>query len=205
VIETAGRHRAPTRCVWLDTPLAQAQVNLVERMLDRFGSLPTPEELAQLARREPGVLAPTSQMRALRALEPPSLDEGFSSIEQMPSAARPRGLCRCRGAEASRLERALAPGDRGAPHLVFEWSPDGVVDDLDDVIALLAAKVSRPSTAAARRAAGAGRRCLDCRWPSLARTASIRRARRSSAQARRIARSRTRSARGMSRFERARN
>ena len=41
VIEAAA-HGLPARCVWLDTPLAQAQVNLVERLLDRFGSLPSP-------------------------------------------------------------------------------------------------------------------------------------------------------------------
>ena len=45
VIEAAGRHGVAARCIWLDTPLAQAQVNLVERLLERFGSLPTPEEL----------------------------------------------------------------------------------------------------------------------------------------------------------------
>ena len=43
-IEAAGRHGVPVRCIWLDTPLAQAQVNLVERLLDRFGSLPTRED-----------------------------------------------------------------------------------------------------------------------------------------------------------------
>src|SRR5206468_11190351 len=81
VIEAAGRHRIPARCLWLDTPLPQAQVNLVERLLERFGSLPAPEELRALARREPGALAPTSQMRTLRELEPPAIDEGFSSVE----------------------------------------------------------------------------------------------------------------------------
>ena len=48
----------------LDTPLAQAQVNLVERLLDRFGSLPTPEQL-RAVRGEPGLLLPTSQMRTV--------------------------------------------------------------------------------------------------------------------------------------------
>ena len=42
VIDAASRQGLPVRCVWLDTPLAQAQVNLVERLLDRVGSLPTP-------------------------------------------------------------------------------------------------------------------------------------------------------------------
>src|SRR5207253_1494126 len=58
VIEAASRHRVPTRCIWLDTPLAQAQVNLVERLLDRFGSLPSPEQLRGPAGREPGMLMP---------------------------------------------------------------------------------------------------------------------------------------------------
>ena len=44
-IEVAARHGVAARCIWLDTPLAQAQVNLVERLLERFGSLPAPEEL----------------------------------------------------------------------------------------------------------------------------------------------------------------
>jgi hypothetical protein len=42
--------------VWLDTPLAQAQVNIVERLLERSGSLPSPQEL-----RGSEMLAPTSQ------------------------------------------------------------------------------------------------------------------------------------------------
>jgi adenylate kinase family enzyme len=42
VIEAASKHGMPTRCVWLDITLAQAQVNVVERILERFGSLPTP-------------------------------------------------------------------------------------------------------------------------------------------------------------------
>ena len=45
VIEAASRHQIRTTCVWLSTPLAQAQVNLVERLLEQFGTLPTPEDL----------------------------------------------------------------------------------------------------------------------------------------------------------------
>jgi len=155
VIEVADRHRAPPRCVWLDTPLAQAQVNLVERMLDRFGSLPAPEELKRLARREPGVLAPTSQMRALRELEPPSLDEGFAAIKQVPFARkaplqreRPGVFVAAAALRHPGWERALESGHRGAPHLVFDWSLSGVAEDLADVVALLATKVSGPIEAA---------------------------------------------------------
>ena len=40
VIEAAAHHRLGVRCIWIDTPLAQAQVNMVERLLDRYGTLP---------------------------------------------------------------------------------------------------------------------------------------------------------------------
>jgi hypothetical protein len=161
-IETASRHQVPTRCVWLETPLAQAQVNLVERLLERFGSLPTPDELRELARREPGVLAPTSQMRALRELEPPSTDEGLADVEQVAfERTPPSGRARVGvfvAAAALRhpsWERALEQGDRRAPHLVFDWSPDGAPGDLADVAALLSAEVSGPvETALCPHAAG---------------------------------------------------
>src|SRR5262249_6487802 len=82
VIDAARERGARVLCLWLDTPLAQAQVNLVERLLDRLGRLPTPEELRELGR-EPGFPLPTSQMRATRELEEPSLDEGFDQIERV--------------------------------------------------------------------------------------------------------------------------
>ena len=151
VIDAASRHRVAARCIWLDTPLAQAQVNLVERLLDRFGSLPTPEQLRQLARREPGILAPTSQMRTLREFEPPSTDEGFAGVERVPFARTPRS----RGARAgvfvaaaamtqSGREHVLKHGDRAAPHLVFDWRPDGTSDALAAEVASLSAEVSGP-------------------------------------------------------------
>jgi aryl-alcohol dehydrogenase-like predicted oxidoreductase len=151
VIDAASRHQVPTRCIWLDTPLAQAQVNLVERLLRRFGSLPTPDELRALARREPGMLMPTSQMRALRELEPPSNDEGFAELERLPFARTPaadrvRAGVFAAAAATTRpgWKRALARGDPAAPHLVFDWSPDGRSEDLDAAVARVAAEVSGP-------------------------------------------------------------
>ena len=147
VIETASRHRVATRCVWLDTPLAQAQRNVVERLLERLGSLPGPEELRELAR-EPGMLAPTSQMRALRELEPPSVDEGLVGVEQLPFVRTPsRGGRAGVFVAAAALgqpgwESALEQADPGAPHLVFDWSPDGTPEALAAVAARLAAEVS---------------------------------------------------------------
>jgi aryl-alcohol dehydrogenase-like predicted oxidoreductase/predicted kinase len=171
VIDTASRHRAPARCVWLDTPLAQAQVNLVERLLERFGSLPTPEELPTLARSEAGVHAPTTQMRTVRELEPPSTDEGFVGVERVPFArVPPAALARAGVLVAAAALRhpgwkhALDQGDRGAPHLVFDWIPDGTLDALASVAASLSAEVSGPiETALCPHAAGPPR-CW-CRPP----------------------------------------
>jgi aryl-alcohol dehydrogenase-like predicted oxidoreductase len=146
-IEAAGRHGVAARCVWLDTPLAQAQVNLVERLLERFGSLPSPDELREAARREPGVHAPTSQMRALRELEPPSEDEGFASVEQAPFE---RGLAHGKpgvfvaAAALRQPDWARALTDRDAPHLVFDWRPDAAPDALAEEATLLAAEGAGP-------------------------------------------------------------
>ncbi len=84
VIETAARHGMAIRCVWLSTPLAQAQVNLVSRLIALHGTLPTPDELRDLARTTEGVMAPTSQMRTVRELEPPAADEGFAAVDEVP-------------------------------------------------------------------------------------------------------------------------
>jgi aryl-alcohol dehydrogenase-like predicted oxidoreductase/predicted kinase len=151
VIEAANRHGVVARCVWLDTPLAQAQVNLVKRLLDRVGALPTPEELRELAKREPGLHAPTSQMRALRELEPPSIDEGFADVEQRPFARTPpperlRPGVFVGAAVLSRpgWKRALENGDLDAPHLLFDWSPDGPTDALADQVTRVSAEISGP-------------------------------------------------------------
>ena len=144
VIETAKRHHVPTRCVWLDTPLAQAQVNLVERLLDRFGSLPSPEELRRLARREPGVHTPASHMRTLRELEVPSTDEGVTQVERIPfsrAAHSDRGrmgiLVAADALRHSGWEAAIARGNPQAPHLIFDWCPEDCLDSLQAAAAQL--------------------------------------------------------------------
>jgi aryl-alcohol dehydrogenase-like predicted oxidoreductase len=149
VVETAARHGVPARCIWVDTPLAQAQVNVVERLLERLGALPSPDELRALARREPGLLAPTSQMRAVRELEPPSSDEGFTFVEQVPFARTPAPGRAREGVfvAAAALTKpawkgALAEGAREAPHLVLDWNPDGNSDALAAGLALVSAEVS---------------------------------------------------------------
>ena len=84
VIEAASRHRVRARCVWLDTPLAQAQVNLVERLLDRFGSLPTPEELRSWHGASRACSRRPRRCARFASSSRPSADEGFAAVEQVP-------------------------------------------------------------------------------------------------------------------------
>jgi aryl-alcohol dehydrogenase-like predicted oxidoreductase len=153
VIETAAGHRAGIRCVWIDTPLAQAQVNLVERILDRFGSLPEPDALQLHARREPGLLLPTRQMRGFRELEEPSTDEGLDGVERIPFERAAHASLRDRiGAPggvfvaAAALthpgwEDAVAASNPEAPHLLFDWRPGATVEALDAEVRKLAHRV----------------------------------------------------------------
>jgi aryl-alcohol dehydrogenase-like predicted oxidoreductase len=149
VLEAAVRYGVPTRCVWLDTPLAQAQVNMVERLLEAFGRLPTPDELREAAKREQGLLAPTSQMRALRELEPPAADEGWTDLERVPYERAPRsGRAGVFVGAAALLEpgweEAIAQAAPEAPHLVYDWNPDGRREKLDAAADALAGAVSGP-------------------------------------------------------------
>ncbi len=81
VIETAWQRGVPVRCVWLTTDVANAQINSIHRMLDVHGSLPTPEEIRERSKTDPRYLLPDAQFRYERTLEPPSVDEGFMSVE----------------------------------------------------------------------------------------------------------------------------
>jgi aryl-alcohol dehydrogenase-like predicted oxidoreductase/predicted kinase len=131
VVDAAARHGLPVRCVWLQTPLAQAQINMVERLLERFGALPSPDQLRAVARREPWLLTPTAQMRALRELEPPVLDEGFAAVQEIefaraPSVAGKGGVLVAAAALSTPgWRQAIASAEPAAPHLVFDWAPAG--------------------------------------------------------------------------------
>jgi hypothetical protein len=142
VLEAASAHGVPVRCVWLSTPLAQAQVNLVERLLDHFGHLPMPEELRG---RTEGVLSPTSQMRTLRELEPPADDEGFAAIEVVPfTRAGGEGRPGVFIAAAALTDQDFQSPRPDAPHLVFDWRPGAT----DDILGPLVARLNPPATAA---------------------------------------------------------
>jgi aryl-alcohol dehydrogenase-like predicted oxidoreductase/predicted kinase len=120
-IEVARRHRARVVGVWVDTPLAQAQTNVILRMLDVHGRLLEPEQMARA--RDPSSLGPGAVLRKTRDLEAPALDEGFSSLEVIPFVRR-RRPGHGRAAEFLALEvaeRGVRP--TGELALIFGWKP----------------------------------------------------------------------------------
>jgi aryl-alcohol dehydrogenase-like predicted oxidoreductase len=137
VVRVAAAQGARVRCVFFETPLPEAQVNIVLRMLERFGRVVEPEEMATLGRTDPAALAPHAVSRMARDLEPPTLDEGFAQVEVVPFERDVHGDGRAGIAvavdaldelEGEQLEAALAevhahrPVD--APCLLFAWRPD---------------------------------------------------------------------------------
>jgi aryl-alcohol dehydrogenase-like predicted oxidoreductase len=143
VLSVAARHGARVRCVFVATPLHEAQINVVLRMLDKFGRVLSPEDIASLARTEPTALAPHALSRMIRDLEPPAADEGFSDIVEVPfvrdhPAGRP-GLfvtldaLEGRGGATNHLSDLVGLAPEGAPCLVYAWIPDAQEKDLDGV------------------------------------------------------------------------
>jgi histidinol phosphatase-like enzyme len=90
VIEAAWRHGVPVRCVWRPTSLEDAQVNVVHRLLERYGHLPGPEELKRLARRDPAALSPGALFRHRRGWQPPDVAEGFTRVDEVRFERQPR-------------------------------------------------------------------------------------------------------------------
>jgi hypothetical protein len=88
-------------------------------------------------------------MRTLRELEPPSADEGFAGVERLPferkppdGRAQPGVFVAAAALRQPGWEQALAERDRHAPHLVFDWSPEGSPEALAADAARLGAEVS---------------------------------------------------------------
>ena len=73
VIQTAAAHGVAVRCVWLQTSVDDAQVNVATRLIEQFGKLP----------KSPPLL-PTVQFRYQRELEPPDPAEGFAKVDVVP-------------------------------------------------------------------------------------------------------------------------
>lgn len=165
IVEVAARHGLDVRCVFVDTPLENAQVLAVERLAERYGKVPGPEDLRVLSKKDPHAFAPTVQLRARRELETPSDDEGFVAIEHVPFARRARAWEQRPGlvvelkawlalsaAEAARLQSERSP----TRTLVFTWEAKGSLEAAVDVArnANASAVLGEPDVALCPHAAG---------------------------------------------------
>jgi adenylate kinase family enzyme len=129
VIRIAHGHGAEVRCIFFDTPRHEAQINVVRRMIARFGSVLDPADLAARSREDPAALAPSAVYRMTRDLEPPAADEGFAAIEVVPfvrehapQPGRP-GAAISLDAPEETIAAAVAGAPADAACLLFAWRP----------------------------------------------------------------------------------
>jgi HAD superfamily hydrolase (TIGR01662 family) len=61
----------------------------VLRMLERYGQLPSPELLKEWSKTDPNLPPPAALARYAASFEPPSVDEGFASITEVPFVREP--------------------------------------------------------------------------------------------------------------------
>ncbi|HSO33265.1 MAG TPA: aldo/keto reductase, partial [Labilithrix sp.] len=146
VVRTAHARGASVRCVFFDTPPHEAQHNIVQRMLDRFGRVLDPQEIATLGKAEPTALPPSALLRMTRDLEPPAADEGFAAIERVPFVRQPH--------EARRrpaVALALGAFDDATRALVLERLADDVPAEAACVLVAWLPGVDDPARDRARR------------------------------------------------------
>lgn len=167
VVDIARRHGVPVRCVWLETPLEDAQINVIDRMLAHHGTLLSGEAIARAAKVDPGVFLPTVQHRFLRELEPPADDEGFAAIERVPFVRVPlaghdrAGRVVAIDALANADQRGLLLEEAArTPTLIVGWSPPEAPAEPD----LLSVLSSAPVTVALCQHGGGPPACW-CRPP----------------------------------------
>jgi HAD superfamily hydrolase (TIGR01662 family) len=135
------------RCVWLSTSVADAQVNAVTRIVERYGKLLDVDELASHRKRDPAALPPMTQFRYQRELEEPDVSEGFARVDVVPFERR---------ADPSRAERAVLIWCDGI--LVRSRSNQRAPSSADDLVV----DVGRAATL--RRYAEEGFRLLGLSW-----------------------------------------
>ena len=88
VIQAARTHGFPVRCLWVSTSIEDAQTNAVWRIVNRYGGLPSDDDITRLRRADATLFLPTAQFKYRRELEPPNESEGFSTIEVVPFVRR---------------------------------------------------------------------------------------------------------------------
>ncbi len=89
VVRTAHRHGVPVRCVHMATPPNEAMINVVSRVLERYGRLPGGDELKELGKKDPNLPPPLAMAKYSKTFEPPGEGEGLSAIDTIAFVRRP--------------------------------------------------------------------------------------------------------------------
>jgi len=142
VLETAWGHGAKVRCAWHATSLADARVNAVDRMLERVGHLPTPEELKTLGKADPNLFPPQAQGRYRDVFEVPDAAEGFAAIERREFVRERRGEGAGIVVEIDAASLARGAVTREGPTLMLGWAPDGETAKLEAFAAASGAELA---------------------------------------------------------------
>lgn len=82
VLQVAKELGLPVRVLWLKTTLEQAQVFAARRQIQKLGRLLRPSEYKAF-KDDPGMFPPGVQYKFAKDGTPPSLSEGFTSIEEI--------------------------------------------------------------------------------------------------------------------------
>ncbi len=89
VIAAAQSHGIAVVCRFLNTPIHEARINVVSRMLGRHHKLLGPDEMKALSKTDPNLPPPAALKRWADSFEAPNVDEGFAEVEVIPFARRP--------------------------------------------------------------------------------------------------------------------
>ena len=185
VVEAARAHGAEVRCIWLDTPLAQAHRSTSSPACSassihspsRGSSRSSRRRTRECSRRRRRCVRGESSSPRRRTRDGQSCSGRRSRGRRDPRPAWPACSwrpppwpCPAGGTRSTPVRRALSStGDRAA---IPARSPPRSPSSRRRAPAPWRARCA--PTPADRRAAGAGRRCPGCRWRSRERTASSR-------------------------------
>ena len=89
LIDVAHSHGVPVRCIHLKTSLADARINVASRILNRYEKLLSPEEMKSLSKTDPNLPPPAALQRYGNVFEAPSVEEGFSVVNEVEFLRRP--------------------------------------------------------------------------------------------------------------------
>lgn len=88
VIAAAVAQGVSVVCKFLDTPIAEARVNVASRMLARYGKHLGPDDMKALSKSDPNLPPPAALKKWADSFEPPQKDEGFSQVETISFVRR---------------------------------------------------------------------------------------------------------------------